>query len=117
MPLRMRIGLVLGLLLTASASSGQDGDVSLERMKKDLFFLASPLCEGRGPGTKGIDLAADHIAKQFAAAGVRPGGGKGGYFQPFEIEDFPELEQPNRLTLRGPQGQTIELSLNRDFNV
>ena len=34
-------------------------------MRKDITFLASDECEGRGVSTKGINLAADYIAKQF----------------------------------------------------
>ena len=37
-------------------------DPSIARMKSDLTFLASAECEGRGPGTAGIDKAADYIA-------------------------------------------------------
>src|SRR5262245_43088902 len=43
------------------------------RMRKDLFFLASAKCEGRGPTTKGLVLAGDHIAAQFKQIGLKPG--------------------------------------------
>ena len=58
---------------------------SEERMKRDITFLASDECEGRGPGTKGIDKAADYIVEQFKEAGLKPGGVKGTWFQPFTI--------------------------------
>ena len=35
---------------------------SVERMKKDIFFLAGEECEGRGVETQGIQKAADYIA-------------------------------------------------------
>ena len=64
----MALGLlVLGLGLTR-LSAGDDPSVS--RMKRDITFLASPECEGRGPGTKGIDKAADYIVEQFKKAGL-----------------------------------------------
>src|SRR5687768_15626537 len=40
-------------------------DPITERMRKDITFLASPECEGRGVGTKGLDLAADYIAEEL----------------------------------------------------
>ncbi len=47
--------------------------------------LADPKWEGRGVGTKGIDLAADWIAARMKAAGLKPAGEEGGWFQPFEV--------------------------------
>ena len=37
-----------------------------------LRDLASDLLEGRGPGTRGGDLATEYIATQFALAGLKP---------------------------------------------
>ncbi len=78
------------------------------RMRRDLTFLASDECEGRGPGTKGIDKAADYIAAEFKRAGLQPGGEDGSYFQPFTL-NANVLDKPAHLTLKGPQGQEIEL--------
>jgi Zn-dependent M28 family amino/carboxypeptidase len=44
-------------------------------------FLASDLLEGRGPGTRGDQLASEYIAAQFQAAGLKPDGDDGSYFQ------------------------------------
>jgi Zn-dependent M28 family amino/carboxypeptidase len=44
-------------------------------------FLASDLLEGRGPGTRGDDIAMQYIAAQFQAAGLEPAGDDGTYFQ------------------------------------
>jgi len=44
-------------------------------------FLSSDLLEGRGPGTRGDDLAMEYIAAQFEAAGLQPAGDNGTYFQ------------------------------------
>ena len=37
-----------------------------------MKFLSSDLLEGRGPGTRGGDLATEYIATQFALAGLKP---------------------------------------------
>src|SRR5207237_387030 len=87
------------------------------RMRKDIFFLASDECQGRGTGTKGIDVAAEHIAAEFKKAGLKPGNGDT-YFQPFTVRrGVPKLEGPTTLVLKGPQGKTVELALGQDFNV
>ncbi|MEO8359065.1 MAG: M20/M25/M40 family metallo-hydrolase [Vicinamibacteria bacterium] len=57
--------------------------------------LTAPTMEGRGLGTKGIDLAARYIADQFTAIGLLPGGDNGTYFQKFTVE-------------KGPQGAPVE---------
>src|SRR5207237_430652 len=44
-------------------------------------FLSSDLLEGRGPGTRGDELAMEYIAAQFQAAGLQPAGDNGTYFQ------------------------------------
>src|SRR5262249_43924741 len=85
------------------------------RMRKDITFLASDECEGRGVGTKGIGLAAEYIASQFRMAGLKPAGADGSYFQPFKLTAPPKPGSPNSLRLRGPLGQEIDLKITRHF--
>jgi hypothetical protein len=80
------------------------------RLKRDVTFLASPLCEGRGPNTDGINRAAAYIADQFKQAGLKPGVGNS-YFQPFRINGA-----VGSLNLTGPQGQRIGLQPHTQFN-
>jgi len=47
-------------------------------------FLADDSLEGRGTGTPGFDKAADYMAEQFRAAGLRPAG-VNGYRQPIDF--------------------------------
>src|SRR5215212_807172 len=99
-----------GLLLltpggTFAARNRQQLDEESEaRLRKDIFFLASPACEGRGPNTRGIDLAADYIAAEFRKIGLKPGP-QGSYFQPFGVAGA-----VGKLSLTGPQGQRLQLS-------
>ena len=44
-------------------------------------FLASDLLEGRGPGTRGDDLAMQYIAAQFDSYGLEPAGDNGTFYQ------------------------------------
>lgn len=89
---------------------------ALTRMKKDLYFLASPECEGRGPGTQGIDLAADYIVRQLVEAGLKPGV-KNEYYQPFTIGGPPVLGKPNLLNFKGPDNKAAVPELDKDFRV
>ena len=46
-----------------------------------LGYLAGPECEGRGTGQPGFQKAAEFVAAHFKAAGLKPMGDDGTYFQ------------------------------------
>lgn len=71
------------LLLAASLATGADAppEISAERIKADVAYLSSDRLEGRGPGTRGEILATDYLAEGFKAAGLKPLGERGTYFQ------------------------------------
>ncbi len=121
----MKIKTVLGVgLLTLTflalfipVSGAEKGDVqtpSFLQVKKDIFFLASDNCEGRGPLTKGLDLAADYISQQFKAAGLKPLGKDGSYFQPFSISGA-KLDEKPRLVIKSSNLQVDPQLKNRRF--
>jgi hypothetical protein len=59
---------------------------STTRMQRDIALLASESLQGRGPGTPGLDRAADYLAAQFKAAGLQPGAAGGDAFlQSWEV--------------------------------
>jgi Zn-dependent M28 family amino/carboxypeptidase len=69
------------LLLLLCPALGAQPQISAERIRAHVRFLSSDLLEGRGVGQRGGDLASEYIAAQFALAGAKPAGEKGGYFQ------------------------------------
>jgi S1-C subfamily serine protease len=111
-------GLVLGLaVVVVAVGRADDPAVSQARVLKDLTYLTSDECEGRSVGSKGIQLAADHIAREFARAGLKPGGDRGTYFQNFQAVGYSRVEKPPTLFLTGPLGQTIKLDADKNFSV
>jgi Peptidase family M28/PDZ domain/PA domain len=118
-PASMRWLTALSLALLAATTFAQQPDVIQERMKKDIYFLASPECEGRGVDTKGINVAADYIANQIKQAGLKPGGKDGTYWQPFTIAAGGKgaVKGDSSFTLTGPAGQTVALQFDKDFQV
>ncbi|MFM7293099.1 MAG: hypothetical protein ACKO6B_17970, partial [Planctomycetia bacterium] len=118
--------------VSAWAESADDAAVR-DRLKRAVEWLAAPEREGRGPGTKGIEQAADWVAGQFAEIGLRTvaGGGEtagagqvavGGSFQRFGMTLDAKLGPPamNTAELVGPPGEdgrprTIPLALGKDF--
>jgi hypothetical protein len=59
--------------------------IRAEGLRADIRFLASDALEGRGPGSRGDELARLYIATRMEAIGLAPAGSDGSYFQPFEI--------------------------------
>lgn len=115
---RLRLNLAalaLGIYLTSSggAAQPQATDTSLDPLRKDLFFLAGPECEGRGIDTKGINKAADYIAESFKTSGLRPAM-PDGYFQPFKVTLGAKLGTPNKLVFNGPNGKELDLNIGKD---
>lgn len=64
----------------------------------DVGYLASDELEGRGTGQQGIDLAAEYIAKELDAAGVKPAGDNGTYFQNFTLKLKSRIGDATKLT-------------------
>lgn len=54
--------------------------VLADSMRGDVSFLASDLLEGRDTPSRGLDIAAEYLASQFRALGLKPAGTEG-YFQ------------------------------------
>ena len=117
--LRPLLVLTVALLAAVPArATWLDGEAknlaSEARLRKDVTFLASPECEGRGPTTLGLVRAADHIANEFKKAGLKPGNPDGTYFQTFTIPGT-ILDAPATLTLQGPQGRELVLQQGVHF--
>ncbi len=105
------------LFVAHLAPAAEKNDTSIERMKKDIFFLAGDECEGRGVETKGINKAADHIAATFKELGLKPAMANDSYFQPFTIKGRSKLGAPNKFTVNGPLGQEILVQSPKQYNV
>src|SRR5439155_12575187 len=106
-PVAYRLFLFLFPLLLATMSLGSDADrvpeISAERIKAHVAYLASDRLEGRGPGTRGEFLATEYLAAKFKKAGLKPLGERGTYFEPVPL--FRVLTSPQS-TLRAVKGQT-----------
>jgi hypothetical protein len=79
-----------------------------ERLRATVKTLADTAWTGRGPGTPGLDLAAEYLAQRFADAGLEPFGDRGTWFQEFDIATGVKLSGENHLTTRRGGPWTIE---------
>ncbi len=116
-PLRtiVTVALFVSSIGAFSARGDEEPKSVADRLKADVSFLAADEREGRAPGTKGIDAAADYIAARFAKLGLKQAPAADGFFQPFEIVSKVDLKTPVALKFVVPEIETIEAKLGDDF--
>jgi Zn-dependent M28 family amino/carboxypeptidase len=89
LPLLLAAALPAGAQATAARVSPAErkaaAQIRAESLRADIRFLASDALEGRGPGSRGDELARLYIATRMEALGLEPAGTDGSYFQPFDI--------------------------------
>ena len=77
-------------------------------MMAHVMFLASDAMRGREAGSPEFDIAAQYVAAQFYAAGLRPGGDEGGYLQKVPLIGARLADKGNFVwTPAGGQPQTL----------
>ncbi|MGD0729885.1 MAG: M28 family peptidase [Terracidiphilus sp.] len=94
---------------TAAAS------IDPEKIRAHVRFLSLDLLEGRGPGTRGAELAAEYIATQFALAGVEPAGDNGAYFQRVPLVAVHTIEDKTKFSFVPATGQPIDLAYGTEI--
>lgn len=81
-----------------------------EKIRAHVRFLSGDLLEGRGPGTRGAELAAEYIATQFALDGLKPAGENGSYFQRVPMFAVHTVEDKTRFSFVPAHGAPITLA-------
>jgi Zn-dependent M28 family amino/carboxypeptidase len=74
-------------------------DAPATQAAKDLYYLSSDQLEGRGVGTKGLELAGDYIAARFKSIGLKTLPGCDDYFQPFTMNANASVSPSTRLVI------------------
>jgi len=96
-------GLPAGARVAAAAIDGQ-------KIRAHVRFLSLDLLEGRGPGTRGGELAAEYIATQFALAGIEPAGDNGTYFQHVPLYAVHTVEDKTKSSFVPADGAALDLA-------
>lgn len=83
-----------------------------ETVAAHLRFLADDLLEGRGPGTRGAELAAKYIATQFEAYGLEPAAPN--FLQNVPIVNM-KADPATALSVTGPNGGRETFKYGEEF--
>jgi Zn-dependent M28 family amino/carboxypeptidase len=86
-----------------------------EKIRAHVRFLASDLLEGRGPGQRGGQLAAEYISTQFALDGLKPAGDNGTYFQKVPLYAVHTVEDQTTAEFVPTNSQPISLAYSKDW--
>jgi len=98
-----------------AAARAAAGSIDPERMRAHVRFLSLDLLEGRGPGKRGAELAAEYIATQFALAGVEPAGDNGTYFQSVPLVAVHTIEDKTKFSFVSSSGPPRDLAYGTEI--
>ncbi len=86
-------GALAALALSSMAIAQATLPAPQAAMKAHVLFLASDAMKGREAGSPEFDIAAQYVAAQFFAAGLKPGGDAGGYLQRVPLVTYKATDQ------------------------
>jgi len=118
---RLVVCLLCALAALPAMLRGEDDAAVEKRLADSARYLASDELEGRGLGSKGLELAAQYIAGQFQQLGLKTDLCQGTPFQKFRVTTDSQLGSENRLALAGPADataanrQTFNLTLGSEY--
>ena len=99
--------LIAALLATvATPALAQDPAFNAEAVRAHVIFLADDLLEGRDTGSRGYDIAANYVASQFIAMGLKPAAADGTFFQKMTVREA-RLDGTPKLTLNFGGNDTV----------
>ncbi len=132
---KRRFGLVAVMLLSAAsglvgqnnippAVKAAEASIDGEKIRAHVKFLSDDLLEGRGPGLRGAEIAAQYIATQFALYGLKPGGDNGTYLQQISFVGMKAIPAKTTMSLVpkhaagiGIELYSIDLTYGDDYTV
>ncbi|MFD1786036.1 M28 family metallopeptidase [Sphingomonas floccifaciens] len=83
-------------------------------MKAHVMFLASDAMKGRDAGSPEYDIAAQYVASQFYAAGLRPMGDDGSYLQKVPLITVKAKDQGS-FAYQPPKGAPVPMAFGKDY--
>ncbi|MGH9873684.1 MAG: M28 family peptidase [Pyrinomonadaceae bacterium] len=104
-------GTIVSTLIVAICAIGvsqQRGQTSAalneDAIRARIKFLSSDLLEGRGTGARGGEIAANYIAAQMEALGLKGAGVNGSFFQPVSLVGV-KADPTTKLNISGHHGK------------
>jgi Zn-dependent M28 family amino/carboxypeptidase len=94
-----------------AAVKAAEASIDPEKIRAHVKFLADDLLEGRGPGLRGSEIAAQYIATQFALYGLKPGGDNGTYLQQINMVGMNAIPDKTTMSIIPPKRPNGEIGI------
>ena len=98
--------LIAAFALTGLSQQRRATDIAIDEdaIRAHIKFLSSDLLEGRGTGARGGEIAANYIAVQLEALGLKGAGAQGSFFQPVSLVGV-KADPDTKLTIVSRNGK------------
>jgi hypothetical protein len=107
-------GLALLFVVACSVLLAAPAEIQPDAILQHIKFLSSDELKGRANGSPELETAAEYVARQFRAAGLRPGGSSNEWFQPFQLLAGLTVGSGNRLTVTA-RNRTLSFALGMSY--
>lgn len=110
------------LALSSSAPAQQPPDAHIQDTDTlewwhTTEFLSSDAMEGRNAGTAAYQRAADYVAQRFRAAGLRPAGDNGTFFQTVPMHQVDVVPDGTSFTIKRDNGGELSLRFLHEITI
>ena len=103
---------LLPFLLLAAPAAAQEMPADQAALKAHVQFLASDAMRGREAGSPEFDIAAEYMAAQMEAAGLKPAGGGGSWFQPVKLATYKPSAKPQWTLKQGANAIPLQFGID-----
>jgi Zn-dependent M28 family amino/carboxypeptidase len=100
-------GFLIGALMIVGIAQrplATSNPINENALRAHIKFLADDLLEGRGTGARGGELAANYLARQLEALGLKGAGANGSFLQPASLVGV-KADPNTRLTISSNKGK------------
>ena len=106
--------LTLMFSVAATAQSAKKPDAATAAWWAQTIALSNDSMEGRDTGTEAYERAANYVADQFKASGLKPAGDNGTFFQRVPMHQIVLVEDKSSVEILNPKGQPTVLHFSID---
>jgi hypothetical protein len=114
-PRSLYAALIIFLTLAAPAQSTQKPDAATAAWWAQTVALSNDSMEGRDTGTDAYERAAKYVADQFKAAGLKPAGDNGTFFQRVPMHQIALVEDKSSIEIITAAGKSTTLNFPTDI--
>src|SRR5712691_236151 len=103
-PIVLVLMTIFGITGLSQKPGARSSLINEDSLRAHIKFLSDDLLEGRGTGARGGEIAANYIAAQLEALGLKGAGTQGSFFQPVSLVGV-KADPNTKLTIASRNGK------------